>query len=214
MTRNKKDRDPLFKNVISFKQCPSVDPSTGQQTFVKKTEELVPRLPEELAEFAEYMNNRLAQTEAKLDKSTEQSRRLANSLESVIPKFVDQSVNHTSQDIVFGHLKEGVQADVAIADSINVASEALYALSTGELADMVGNKTMTANRMGMILRELHIFGDSKYHHTYKTTRKGQVQKYKRCTVDEIYRRLASPSEFGITANTIQKIGNFIKPKGV
>src|SRR5690606_16263281 len=137
-----------------------IDP-TGQVLLFNTQRVLV---PQGFEAFADFMNNRLHQTQKSLEATTEQSRRLANSLETIIPKFIEQSVDHSNPDIVFGHLTEGKQADVAIADGVTVPSESLYILCAGDIAKQVGNNKMSPSQMGTTLRKLKIFGNPRFHH--------------------------------------------------
>lgn len=190
-------------------------------------------VPAGFTDFANLMNGRWQQTNEHLEQtkeqlnisieenrelgktlksSTEQNRRLANSLEQIIPKFIDQSVNHTQPDLVFGQLSDGENADVVIVDGTSIPAEAIYTLSTGEIADIVGNEKMSPTRMANILRDLGFFGDSKFHHTLPTSKKGFCQKYKPCVVEEIYKRLANPESYNLCKTAVTKAANFIRPK--
>ncbi len=207
----------LLKKVVNITEVRPKDQKTGQQKLFGTVEEFAPGFQE----WASMMNQKLSQSgqqnEAllvKLNESTAQAKRLANSLESVIPKLLDQSVNHEASDIVFGYLPEGQEADVAVADGANVPGESLYILSAGEIADKVGNKSMSATRMGRLLRELKLFGDPRFHHTFKTSRKGVCQKYKPSIADEVYKRLQFPDRYGIDPSVVAKSVNYIKPRGV
>ncbi|MCA9788996.1 MAG: hypothetical protein KC462_04450, partial [Cyanobacteria bacterium HKST-UBA05] len=187
----------------------NIDPGGQAQLF--NIEDVL--VPEGLENLAGFFNNRLKRTEEKLDKVSAQNERLANSLETVIPKFLDQSVNNVQRDIVFGQLKYGEKADVAIADEMKVASETLYSYSAGELAEKIGNENITPQRMGLILRALGIYGDPQFHHEYSISKKTRCQKYKQSTIDEIYRRLQNPKQYGLDVFEVAKAANFIKPQG-
>ncbi len=177
-------------------------------------------VPEGFEDFAALMNNRLSRTEQTLDKtakaltaSSEQNRRLANSLETIIPKFIDQSVNSEKPDLVLAALKEGQEADVAIVDSMKVSSEALYTLSTGEIAERLGNSQMTPTRMGMIIRDLGLFENPKFHCTFNTSKNASCQKYKPSIIEEIYKRLSNPSMYDLNPEKVSKAAHYIRPKG-
>jgi hypothetical protein len=184
-----------------------IDPS-GQVLLFTPQKVLV---PPGFEGFADYLNNRLHRTEQKLETSTEQNRRLANSLEKVIPKFIDQSVNHTCPDIVFGLLPEGKEGDVAIADGKSVPAEALYTMTAGQIAQRVGNDKMSASQMGVALRRLRIHGDSRFH-LQMMHGKTPVQCYKPNVINEIYRRVATPEAYGLDMAEVRKIVNRLKPK--
>lgn len=212
MVKRKDEGQQHLKVITTIDDTPgkeTIDP-TGQVLLFNTQKVLVPHGFEQ---FADFMNNRLHRTEQKLEDSTEQNRRLANSLESIIPKFLDQSVNHTNPDIVFGHLSEGQKADFAIADGTNVPAEALYVLSAGDIAKLVGNDKMSASQMGISLRRLKIHGDPLFHHEKKHGNTF-LQCYKQSAVDEIYKRVADPEAFNLDVIEVAKIVNRLKPKEV
>jgi hypothetical protein len=126
---------------------------------------------------------------------------------------MEQSVNHDSPDIVFGHLSEGQEADMAIADGATVPAEVLYILSTSEIAQKVGNDKMSPSQMGITLRKLKIYGNSRFHHERKHG-KTFLQCYKPCVIDEIYKRVANPTIYGLDEGEVAKIVNRLKPKEV
>ena len=44
-------------------------------------------------------------------------------------------------------------------------------------------------------------------------KKTRCQKYKQSTIDEIYRRLQNPKQYGLDVFEVAKAANFIKPQG-
>lgn len=216
MTTDDSGQGTLFKKVVNITDVRPQDKKTGQQKLFGLVEDFAPGFNE----WAGLMQQKLVQTQDEnerlredIKENTAQSKRLANSLASVIPKFIEQSVNHTNPDIVFGHFPEGKEADVAIADGTNVPAETLYTLSAGDIAKRVGNDKMSASQMGISLRRLKIFGDPLFHHEKKHGNT-LLQCYKPCTVDEIYRRVANPCSYSLDEAEVAKIINRLKPKEV
>jgi hypothetical protein len=241
MAKKKDDGQQTLRVLTAIDDTPGKghkDPN-GQVLLFESTKVLV---PPGWSDVANMLNGRLQETEQQLKvsaeenralgvtlkataeenrelgstlkASTEQNRRLANSLELIIPKFLDQSVNQSQPDLVFAHLADGETADVVIADGTSVLAEPLYTLATGQVAEKVGNEQMTPSRMAKILRDFKLFGDSKFHYTMSTSKKGICQKYKPAVVDEIYRRLANPSAYNLDRVLVAKASNFIRPKEV
>lgn len=215
MSKRKDDgQGQLLKKVVNITEIRPQDKQTGQQKLFGQVEEFAPGFNE----WAGLMQQKLVQTQAEneqlrgdIQENTAQAKRLASSLESVIPKFLDQSVNEEKPDLVLAQLKEGQQADVAIADGMTVPSEAIYTLSAGEIAKKVGNDKMSPSQMGVALRKLKIYGDSKFHHERKHG-KTLYQCYKPTVIDEIYRRVANPEIHDLDADEVRKITNKLKPK--
>jgi hypothetical protein len=216
MANDNSGQGQLFKKVININEVRPQDKKTGQQKLFGQVEEFAPGFNE----WAGLMQQKLVQTQDEnerlrgdITENTAQSKRLANSLELVIPKFIEQSVNHTNPDIVFGHLPEGKEADVAIADGTSIAAEALYTLSAGDIAKRVGNDKMSPSQIGISLRRLKIFGNPFFHHEKKHGNT-LIQCYKPCVIDEVYKRVADPEAFNLDVAEVAKIVNRLKPREV
>ncbi len=204
----------VVHNVKATPEKPVID-SQGQAQLFEFEQALV---PEGFEDFAVYMNNRLSRTEnklsdtmGKLDKSTEQNQRLANSLEKVIPKFIDQSINQSEADLKFGFLAEDEQADVALIDGATAPAELLYPYTATRISKVIGNKNMTHMRVAKLIRDFKLFGDPLFHATIESTEHGKNEKYKPSIIREIYKRLKNPQQYGIEVTVAAKYSNFIRP---
>jgi hypothetical protein len=90
MAKGKDESQQRLKVITTIDESPEkehIDPA-GQVLLFTMQKVLV---PPGFEAFADYMNNRLHQTEKTLEASAAQSKRLANSLEIVVPKFMEQS---------------------------------------------------------------------------------------------------------------------------
>lgn len=211
MSKDKNKQGKLLK-VVNWVDEPKEGENIGPDGQAKLYEIKKEFVPEELKPFANYMNNRLSRTERKLEESTDQNRRLANSLETIIPKFVNQSVSNDGKaDLVLKNFDDGEKPDVVIVDGTTIPAELAYTLSTGQIANKIGNKEMTASRMGKLLRDFGIYGNSNYHHTFPTSEKSFCQKYKPLAIKAIYERLREPEEYGIHPSVAAKYANYIRP---
>lgn len=214
MSRKKGEGQSHLKIVTTIDDAPGqnhIDPQSGQAKIFGITQHL---MPPEFEQFSNFLNQRLATTERKLEASTEQSRRLTNSLEQILPKVLNQSVNQDEPDIVFAQLPEGEEADVAIADGSTVPAEAIYTLTTANIVERIGNKSMSASRMGRALRELGLYGNPQFHRCFKSGSKSKCQTYKPSVIKEIYKRLQQPELYNIGSDVVAKLKDYIKPKGV
>lgn len=215
MPKDTNGQGKLLQKVVSITEIRPQDKQTGQQKLFGQVEEFAPGFNE----WAGMMDQMLHQTQSEnkqlrqdVKETTAQTKRLANSLEAIIPQITQHSVDHAAPHIVFGNLPEGKDADVAIVDGMKVPSESLYILTTGDIVERVGNDNLTASFMGSILKWLGIFGDCRFHSPDRTGKKSFCQKYKPQVIDEIYRRIADPEAYGLDRARVDKALNYIRPK--
>lgn len=209
MAKDTSGQGKLFQKVVNITEIRPQDQKTGQQKLFGQVEDFAPGFNE----WAGMMNNMLHQTQAEnkqlrqdVQENTAQSKRLATSLERIIPKFEEMSVCGTSPDLVVSPHQELDKADVATVAS-SLPSEAVYPFTTSDLAQLI---SMHPARLGTLLRRADILGDSTFHYVCKTGLTGVCQKYKMSALAELYNRGVQGKVAGIKPLELAKIENYLK----
>jgi hypothetical protein len=178
-----------------------IDPSG--QVLLFGTQKVL--IPPGFEAFADYMNNRLYRTEQKLEDSTEQNKRLANTLERLAPKF-EMGVSGTKPDLFIDSLPLGKKADLATVDS-PLPAEACYPFVTSELASLIG---MHPTRLGALFRRAGITGNDSFHYSFKTGLSGKSQRYKLLALIELFQRAKAGEVEGMKPEELLKLENYLR----
>jgi hypothetical protein len=205
----------VITNIDDSPHKPHVDPATGDPRLFTITTELtaMPSVPPEMEPFANFMNNKLKQSQAEnkglkaeLIRTRQQFGRVGNSVEKLIYKLEQKTISNQNPDIVVGsHTHE---ADVILAESA-LPAELVYEYTTSDLAQLIG---LSASRLGTLFKKAGISGNDRLHYSMRTGLKGMCQRYKMLALDELY-ELAKEGRFeGMKSVELAKLENYLRMK--
>lgn len=174
----KKEKE--HKTQSNDESIKNYDRKTGQLSFIRTEIKVEAIIKEALEPYTKELK-KVKETNQNL---SEQSQRLANSMEKMIPHI---------KNIMIGNEKDAYQvycdnsecADIAKVHTIAPA-ELLYNLVSADLAKCFG---CISNSIHLLLKDLDLWDDNKYTQLRKTGKSSTAKYYKPAIVNETYKRL-------------------------
>lgn len=138
-------------------------------------------------------SNRLEISEARLraimsevvdEKVTSKIMRLENSINKMMTQF-EGVINGDSKDAALRITTDSQASDLALAN-VSLPKEELYPYTCGMLANKLGLRNHDIVQM---IKKLNLRNDDKYHHSFKTGEKSEVQKWSEATYNRLQEAL-------------------------
>lgn len=184
----------LFDKVVDIKQAKNKkDYKENEQT--KLFEQVENLEPKNFKEMTDFFNNKMSAVQTQMKEQTDQNKRLANSLEAMLPEIQKARVNDETASINFS--KDPDKKDLSNYD-LKAPSEAKYPLRSGQIAKRLG--ISTPQQVGKMMKELKIKGDYLFHHDFETGNNTSSPRYTYASLKEVFIRLENPEKYEIDSN--------------